>query len=81
MTVAENIAQYAGYPTGLLGIRWPRPELSPRALKPPQRRPRPRHPVGELSIAEQATVILPGPYFQNAKLIVLDEPTASLAAG
>jgi ribose transport system ATP-binding protein len=81
MTVAENIAQYAGYAAGRFGISWPGTrerarealarldvDLDPDAL------------VAELSIAEQATVAIVRALALDARLIVLDEPTASLAA-
>lgn len=82
MTVAENIAQYAGYPTGRMGIRWPATRsLARNALARLDVHLDPDTPVGELSIAEQAAVAIARALVQNAKLIVLDEPTASLAAG
>lgn len=82
MTVAENIALYAGYPLGPWGIEWASTrsrahdalaklevDIDPDAL------------VGELSIADQATVAIVRALALDAKLVVLDEPTASLAAG
>ncbi|NYJ01992.1 ABC-type sugar transport system ATPase subunit [Nocardioides thalensis] len=82
MTVAENIAQYAGYPTGLSGISWPATQARAReALARLDVALDPNVPVGELSIAEQAAVAIARALVQDARLIVLDEPTASLAAG
>lgn len=82
MTVAENIAQYAGYAVGRCGIKWEQTrrfaadvltklevDLDPGAL------------VAELSIAEQATVAIVRALALDARLVVLDEPTAALAAG
>jgi len=82
MTVAENSAQYAGYAVGRCGIKWEQTrrfaadalaklevDLDPGAL------------VAELSIAEQATVAIVRALALDARLVVLDEPTASLAAG
>ena len=82
MTVAENIAQYAGYPMGPWGIRWKATRARAReALARLDVDIDPDVLVGELSIAEQATVAIVRALALNARLIVLDEPTASLAAG
>ena len=81
MSVAENIAQYAGYPTGRLGIRWPDTRRRARAaLARLDIELAPDQPVAELSIAEQAMVAVVRALARDARLIVLDEPTASLAA-
>ena len=82
MTVAENIAQYAGYPLGPFGIRWASTRaLAREALAKLEVDLDPNALVAELSIAEQATVAIVRALALNARLIVLDEPTASLAAG
>ena len=82
MTVAENIAQYAGYALGRFGIKWDDTRILARdALARLEVNLDPDAPVGELSIAEQATVAIVRALALNARVIVLDEPTASLAAG
>ena len=81
MTVAENIACYAGYPTGPLGIRWDATRMLAReALARLDVDIDPGALVAELPIAEQATVAIVRALVLDARLIVLDEPTASLAA-
>ncbi|MGB3484736.1 MAG: sugar ABC transporter ATP-binding protein [Mycobacterium sp.] len=82
MSIAENIAAYAGYPLGRTGIRWTRTrDLARTALAKLDVDLNPDTPVAELSIAEQATVAIARALVLDARLIVLDEPTASLAAG
>jgi ABC-type sugar transport system ATPase subunit len=82
MTVAENIAQYAGYRTGAAGIDWEATRAFARAaLARLEVDLRPDALVAELSIAEQATVAIVRALARDARLVVLDEPTASLAAG
>jgi ribose transport system ATP-binding protein len=82
LTVAENIAQYAGYALGRFGISWKRTRtLAQEALAKLEVDLDPDALVAELSIAEQATVAIVRALALNARLIVLDEPTASLAAG
>jgi ribose transport system ATP-binding protein len=81
MTVAENIAQYAGYPLGWRGIDWRETRVrARRALAKLDVDLDPDVPVAELSIAEQAAVAIVRALALDARLIVLDEPTASLAA-
>jgi ribose transport system ATP-binding protein len=82
MTVAENIAQYAGYPVGPLGISWERTRALARdALAELEVDLDPDEVVGELPVAEQAAVAIVRALARDARLVVLDEPTASLAAG
>jgi ribose transport system ATP-binding protein len=81
MTVAENIAQYVGYATGRLGIRWSETRRQAQAaLARLDVDLDPDLPIAELSIAEQAMVAIVRALALDAQLIVLDEPTASLAA-
>lgn len=82
MTVAENIAQHVGYAVGAFGISWEatrRRALDALALLDQDLDPDCL--VAELSIAEQATVAIVRALALDARLVVLDEPTASLAAG
>jgi ribose transport system ATP-binding protein len=82
MTVAENIAQYAGYALGRFGISWQATRaLAHEALAKLEVDLDPDALVAELSIAEQATVAIVRALALDARLVVLDEPTASLAAG
>lgn len=82
MTVAENIAQYAGYAVGSCGINWEQTRsIAADALAKLEVDLDPGALVAELSIAEQATVAIVRALALDARLVVLDEPTASLAAG
>ena len=82
LTVAENIAQYAGYARGPFGISWEATRaLARAALARLEVDVDPDALVAELSIAEQATVAIVRALALDARLVVLDEPTASLAAG
>ncbi len=79
MTVAENFALYTGYPRRRGLVDW-------RALREHARRQLdlvdchvdPGKPVGELSIAERSLVAIARAIAQEARILVLDEPTAAL---
>lgn len=80
LSVAENVMLGLGFPKyfGML-VNWS--ELNKRAAAEIQRLEvdiDPRVPVGELSIAEQRLVMIARGLAQKARLLVLDEPTASL---
>lgn len=80
LSVAENVMLGLGFPKKLgVFVDWPR--LYQRAAEEIHRLEvdiDPRVPVGELSIAEQRLVMIARGLAQNARLLVLDEPTASL---
>ena len=80
LSVAENVMLGLGYPRkmGLL-VDWA--ELYRLAAEPIARLEAdidPREPVGELSVAKQRLVMIARGLAQQAQLLVLDEPSASL---
>ncbi len=80
LSVAENVMLGLGYPRrfGLL-VDWA--ELYRRAAESIDKLEAgidPRRPVGELSVAQQRLVMIARGLAQQARLLVLDEPTASL---
>ncbi|WP_419919544.1 sugar ABC transporter ATP-binding protein [Candidatus Poriferisocius sp.] len=80
LSVAENVMLGLGYPRkfGLL-VDWA--ELYSRAAEPIARLEvdiDPRRAVGELSVAQQRLVMIARGLAQQARLLVLDEPSASL---
>ena len=80
LSVAENVMLGLGYPRKLgLFVDWA--ELRRRATEPIARLEAdidPREPVGELSVAKQRLVMIARGLAQQAQLLVLDEPSASL---
>ncbi len=80
LSVAENVMLGLGYPRrmGLL-VDWA--ELYRQAAEPLERLEAgidPKTPVGELSVAQQRLVMIARGLAQQARLLVLDEPSASL---
>ena len=80
LSVAENVMLGLGYPRRLgLFVDWA--ELRRRAAESIARLEvdiDPRQPVGELSVAQQRLVMIARGLAQQAQLLVLDEPSASL---
>ncbi len=80
LSVAENVMLGLGYPRKLgLFVDWS--ELYRQAAETIARLEvdiDPRQPVGELSVAEQRLVMIARGLAQEAQLLVLDEPSASL---
>ena len=80
LSVAENVMLGLGYPRRLgLFVDWA--ELRRQAAEPIARLEAdidPREPVGELSVAKQRLVMIARGLAQQARLLVLDEPSASL---
>ncbi len=80
LSVAENVMMGLGYPRRLgLFVDWA--ELHRRAAQSIARLEAdidPRQPVGELSVAQQRLVMIARGLAQKARLLVLDEPSASL---
>ena len=81
MTVAENIALVDGFPRrgGLIDWRATR-AATRRILEPLEVELRPDRMVEELPIGYRAIVAIARAVAARAKILVLDEPTASLAA-
>ncbi|MGW0885921.1 sugar ABC transporter ATP-binding protein [Streptomyces sp. NPDC002671] len=81
MTVAENIALSAGYPRRAGLISWRRTrERCTDALRIVAGHLDPAVPIARLSPAERSLVAIARALSAQAKLIVLDEPTARLPA-
>ncbi|MFI9721956.1 sugar ABC transporter ATP-binding protein [Streptomyces sp. NPDC052396] len=81
MTVAENIALGAGYPRRAGLVSWRRTrEQCARALETIAAHLDPDTPVAGLSRAERSLVAIARALCTRARVIVLDEPTASLPA-
>lgn len=80
LTVAENVMLGLGYPRKLgVLVDWKR--LNQRAAEVMQRLEvdiDPRAVVGDLSVAKQRMVVIARGLAQQARMVVLDEPTASL---
>ena len=80
LSVAENVRMGLGYPRRLgLFVDWA--ELRRQAAESIARLEveiDPRQPVGELSVAQQRLVMIARGLAQQASLLVLDEPSASL---
>ena len=80
LSVAENVMLGLGYPRRLgCLVDWA--ELRRRAAEPLARLEadiEPRQPVGDLSVAQQRLVVIARGLAQDARLLVLDEPSASL---
>ena len=80
LSVAENVRMGLGYPRKMgLFVDWA--ELHRQAAEPITRLEAeidPREPVGELSVAKQRLVMIARGLAQQAQLLVLDEPSASL---
>jgi ABC-type sugar transport system ATPase subunit len=80
LSVAENVMLGLGFPKRLgLFVNWQ--DLYRRASAEILRLELdidPRMPIGDLSIAEQRLVMIARGLAQNARMLVLDEPTASL---
>ena len=80
LSVAENVMLGLGYPRRLgLFVDWA--ELRRQAAESITRLEAdidPRQPVGELSVAQQRLVMIARGLAQQAQLLVLDEPSASL---
>ena len=82
LSVAENVALAVGYPVRRGMIRWKQVrEQAARALRALDSPIDPSTRVAELSIAERSVVAIARCLAHDARLVVLDEPTASLAAG
>lgn len=79
MTVAENFALYSGYPRrgGLVDWKGLK-EFARRQLELIECDVDPNEPVEELSIAERSLVAIARAMAQEARILVLDEPTAAL---
>jgi ribose transport system ATP-binding protein len=82
MTVAENLALYDGYRMGPLSlIDWGGVRAKARTLLDAVgARIDPTKTVAELSMAERSMVAIARAVARNAKVLVLDEPTAALPA-
>ncbi|SMF46893.1 sugar ABC transporter ATP-binding protein [Streptomyces sp. Amel2xC10] len=82
MTVAENIALGAGYPrrAGLISWRRTRDERCADALRTVAAGLDPDTPIARLAPAERAQVAIARALATDARLLVLDEPTARLPA-
>lgn len=79
MTVAENIVLGAGYPKTFGVIDWRRVRKAAKeSLTTLGVDIDPRREVSTLSMAERALVAIARALSRNAKLLVLDEPTATL---
>ncbi|MDM9625088.1 sugar ABC transporter ATP-binding protein [Rhizobium sp. S152] len=79
MTVAENVALVAGYPRRAGMIDWDEARhASIRALSVLGVEIEPDTKVGKLSAADKAIVAIARALTLNAKIVVLDEPTAAL---
>ena len=80
LSIGENVALVAGFPRSMGLICWPKvwqqAELIYRgmAIDPPN----PRAPVGSLSAAGKAILGIVRALSRKARIVVLDEPTASL---
>jgi ribose transport system ATP-binding protein len=81
LSVAENIALAVGFPTRarLIGWRAVRAQAAD-ALGTLGSSIRPETSVAELSIGDRAVVAIARCLAQRARIVILDEPTASLAA-
>ena len=81
MTVAENIELGLGYPKrlGMLLDRRALRRKAAQALEPLGARIDPGAKLGSLSIAHRRLVVIARGLASNARLLVLDEPTASLS--
>lgn len=81
LSVAENVMLGLGFPRRFgIFVDWA--ELDRRAVEVLEQLDvdlDPREPVGELSVAKQRMVMIARGLAQNARMIVLDEPTASLS--
>ncbi len=82
MTVAENIELGLGYPKrlGMLLNRGALRRKAAQALEPLGAKIDPGAKLGSLSIAQRRLVVIARGLASNARLLVLDEPTASLSA-
>ena len=82
MTVGENIAMAQGYPRRLGLVDWPRVNAQARrSLAGIADDIDPRRRVGELSRTEKSLVAIARAVGVEARILVLDEPTASLPQG
>ena len=81
MTVAENIELGLGYPKrlGFLLNRRALRRRAAQALEPLGARTDPAAKLGSLSVAQRRLVVIARGLVTNARLLVLDEPTASLS--
>ena len=82
MTVAENIAMAQGYPRRLGFVDWSAVEAQARrSLAGIADDIDPRRRVGELSRTEKSLVAIARAVGVEARILILDEPTASLPQG
>lgn len=83
MTVAENIELGLGYPkrAGLFLDRRALRRKAAEALEPLGAQIDPKAKLGSLSIAQRRLVVIARGLATNARLLVLDEPTASFSEG